>query len=66
MVEEGNKGAIHGQTSWISCGVKIQEMQWAEIIHYMSNAKYIVRLAVTYELWASDSHTINKAQVIEN
>ena len=32
----------------------------------MSDAKYIVRLAVRYELRASDSHSINKAQVIEN
>ena len=32
----------------------------------MSDTKYIVRLAVRYELRAPSSHTINKAQAIEN
>lgn len=27
--EELEEGTIHGQTSWLSCGLKIQEMQYA-------------------------------------
>ncbi|KAN0130001.1 hypothetical protein V8E53_012155 [Lactarius tabidus] len=49
--EEDEEGAIHGQTSWLSCGLKIQEMQ----------------LAIRYDLRLSGPQpTIEKAQVIDN
>ncbi|KAN0136391.1 hypothetical protein V8E53_005759 [Lactarius tabidus] len=49
--EEDKEGAIHGQTSWLSCGLKIQEMQ----------------LAIRYDLRLSGPQpTIEKAQVIDN
>jgi hypothetical protein len=28
MVEETGDNSIHGQTSWISCGLRIQEIQY--------------------------------------
>ncbi|KAN0137341.1 hypothetical protein V8E53_004786 [Lactarius tabidus] len=49
--EEDEEGAIHGQTSWLSCGLKIQEMQ----------------LAIRYDLRLSGPQPmIEKAQVIDN
>ncbi|KAI9430770.1 hypothetical protein BJY52DRAFT_1133495 [Lactarius psammicola] len=49
--EESGDSSVHGQTSWIACGLKIQEMQ----------------LAIRYQLQTYGSqHTSEEAQIIEN
>ncbi|KAH9015408.1 hypothetical protein EDB85DRAFT_1875870 [Lactarius pseudohatsudake] len=50
MVEEDGDHSIRGETSWISCGLKIQEMQ----------------LAIRYQLWSHGMNTIEESQIIEN
>ncbi|KAF8258051.1 hypothetical protein EI94DRAFT_1708367 [Lactarius quietus] len=51
IMEEQEEHSIHGQTSWIQCGLKIQEMQ----------------LTLRYQLWSGGSHvTLEEPQVIEN
>ncbi|KAH8995501.1 hypothetical protein EDB86DRAFT_2829415 [Lactarius hatsudake] len=50
MVEEDGDHSICGETSWISCGLKIQEIQ----------------LAIRYQLWSHGMNTIEESQIIEN
>ncbi|KAH9034345.1 hypothetical protein EDB85DRAFT_1863986 [Lactarius pseudohatsudake] len=50
MVEEDGDHSIRGETSWISCGLKIQEMQ----------------LAIRYQLRSHGMNTIEESQIIEN
>ncbi|KAH9048857.1 hypothetical protein EDB84DRAFT_1556524 [Lactarius hengduanensis] len=50
MVEEDGDHSIRGETSWISCGLKIQEMQ----------------LAIRYQLQSHGMNTIEESQIIEN
>ncbi|KAI9434476.1 hypothetical protein H4582DRAFT_2176278 [Lactarius indigo] len=49
--EESRDHSIQGETSWISCGLKIQELQ----------------LVICYQLWSQGSKlTIEDSQVLEN
>ncbi|KAH8976523.1 hypothetical protein EDB83DRAFT_2328115 [Lactarius deliciosus] len=50
MVEEDGDHSIRGETSWISCGLKIQEIQ----------------LAIRYQLQSHGMNTIEESQIIEN
>ncbi|KAI9451585.1 hypothetical protein BJY52DRAFT_1190868 [Lactarius psammicola] len=51
ILEESGDSSVHGQISWIACGLKIQEMQ----------------LAIRYQLRTYGSqHTSEEAQIIEN
>ncbi|KAH8994300.1 hypothetical protein EDB86DRAFT_2829803 [Lactarius hatsudake] len=50
MVEEDGDQFICGETSWISCGLKIQEIQ----------------LAIRYQLRSHGMNTIEESQIIEN
>ncbi|KAH8978663.1 hypothetical protein EDB86DRAFT_2836597 [Lactarius hatsudake] len=50
MVEEDGDHSIRGETSWISCGLKIQEIQ----------------LAIRYQLRSHGMNTIEESQIIEN
>ncbi|KAH9005466.1 hypothetical protein EDB86DRAFT_2825116 [Lactarius hatsudake] len=50
MVEEDGDHSICGETSWISCGLKIQEIQ----------------LAIRYQLRSHGMNTIEESQIIEN
>ncbi|KAH9007762.1 hypothetical protein EDB83DRAFT_2236202 [Lactarius deliciosus] len=50
MVEEDGDHSIRGETSWISCGLKIQEIQ----------------LAIRYQLRSHGMNTIEESHIIEN
>ncbi|KAH9017644.1 hypothetical protein EDB85DRAFT_1874299, partial [Lactarius pseudohatsudake] len=51
MVEEDGDHSIRGETSWISCGLKIQEMQLVDL---------------EYQLRSHGMNTIEESQIIEN
>jgi hypothetical protein len=65
--EEIGDVLVHGQTSWISCGLKIQEMQYVQVYGFISDFNALQRLAIRYQLRAHGSQlTLEEAQVIEN
>jgi hypothetical protein len=67
--EEQGNFSIHGQTSWILCGIRIQEMQY-EHVQYMAlthQTNSVCRLALRYQLRSGGSHhTLEESQIIEN
>jgi hypothetical protein len=68
MVEEIGDNSIHGQTSWISCGIRIQEIQYVHTrIPSNSQIDAMSRLVVRYQLRSRGSRvTAEDAQILEN
>ena len=68
MGEEIGDHSIWGQTSWISCGLKIQEMQYASVPYaWNGDINSIHRLGIRYQLRSYGSHlTIEDEQILEN
>ena len=67
--EEYGDHSLRGQTSWILCGMRIQEMQYVHI-QYTSlthQTDSICRLSLRYQLRSGGSHpTLEESQSIEN
>jgi hypothetical protein len=68
MVEEIGNHSIWGQTSWISCGIMIQEMQYVPNTQFQDfDIDSICRLAIRYQVQSHRSMlTIEDAQILEN
>jgi hypothetical protein len=66
--EESDDSSVHGQTSWISSGLKIQEMQSVHIsISSVSKSNIFLRLAIRHQIRMHGSEPASEeAQVIEN
>jgi hypothetical protein len=66
--EESDDSSVHGQTSWISSGLKIQEMQSVHIsISSVSKSNIFLRLAIRHQIRMHGSEPASEEeQVIEN
>ena len=68
IAEEIGDHTIHGKTSWISCGFKIQEMQsvCSDVV-WECHTDVMPRLSLRYQLRCGDSHpSSEESQIIEN
>ena len=67
--EEYGDHSIRGQTSWLLCGIRIQEMQYVHIQHtsLTHQTDSVCRLSLRYQLRIGGSHpTLEDSQIIEN
>ena len=67
MVAETGDHFIRGQMSWITCGMKIQEIQYVPTSIFAFPFNQFNRLAIRYQLRTQGSQiTLEDAQILEN